>query len=268
MSAEISGWLENLVVIWQYIKDEISDRVSSGQKREDEPRLGEVPVRFAPVPRKKSTIFFTLPSKIHQPCLFPLDTTVEQGCIENRISLGLEFMTNRVLGMDLLWCQGRQYWVVHQKDSIRIQVQGQEETQTENLLQRWLSQGIFFHACEKEVWVPLGNRAYMRQAEKLKTTAYKCSVVLQCKEFCKALGKWFTCGEPRSANWVMVGNHKNVGSCRLERTFEGLPHLIRTELTSLRQAPQSFWVFPVMDISHSLQENFHYLITNRINFVR
>lgn len=30
---------------------------------------------------------------------------------------------------------------------------------------------IFFLACEEEVRVPLGNRVYMRQAEKLKTIA-------------------------------------------------------------------------------------------------
>lgn len=70
-----------------------------------------------------------------------------------------------------------------------------EKTQTEDFLQ---SQRIFFLACEKEVCVPLGNRVYMQQAEKLKRIACKCSVVLQCKEFCEALGKWFTCGEPGS----------------------------------------------------------------------
>lgn len=57
-----------------------------------------------------------------------------------------------------------------------------------------------FFACEKEVCVPLGKRVYMKQAEKLKRIACKCSVVPQCKEFCEGLGKWFTCGEPRSVN--------------------------------------------------------------------
>lgn len=58
--------------------------------------------------QKNSTILFTLPSKSHQSYLFPLDLTVKQGCVRNRISLGLEFMIHWVLMMDLVWCQGRQ----------------------------------------------------------------------------------------------------------------------------------------------------------------
>lgn len=58
--------------------------------------------------QKNSTIFFTLPSKSHQSYFFPPDLSVKQGCVQNRISLGLEFMIHGVLRMDLVWCQGRQ----------------------------------------------------------------------------------------------------------------------------------------------------------------
>lgn len=244
-------------------------RFLAGKKMEkNEPlALGKSWCAFLQFPEKKSTIFFTLPCKTHQSYLFPHDLTVDQSCVGNGISLGLGFVIDRVLGTDLVWCQGRQYWVVQQKGSIRIQVQVKEETQTEDFLQKRLSQGFFFLACEKEICVPLGNRVYVRQAEKPKRIACKCSVVLHCKEFFEALGKWLTYREPRSVNWVGIGNHKNLGSCRLDFHLVYLS-LIRTEITLLRQVPQSFWAFLVMDISHSLQENFHYLIKNRINFVR
>lgn len=52
--------------------------------------------------QKKSTIFFTLPSKTPQSNFFPLDLTVEQGCVGNRINSGLKFMIDRILGMELV----------------------------------------------------------------------------------------------------------------------------------------------------------------------
>lgn len=52
--SERSGSLENLEVIWQYIKDEISDRISSKQAREkDEPlALGKFWCAFLQFPEK------------------------------------------------------------------------------------------------------------------------------------------------------------------------------------------------------------------------
>lgn len=144
--------------------------------------------------QEKSTIFFTLPSKTHQSYFFPLDLAVKQGCVRNRISLGLEFMIDRVFGMELVWCQGRQYWSSPAKRQHQNPGAGDRRNTNQGLLTEMTESGHVFLACEKEVCVPLGNRVYMKQAEKLKKIACKCSVLLQCRvlRFRKVVHLWGT----------------------------------------------------------------------------